>query len=61
MSCESKQEHSCHARLEVNGEQVELNAFVEEFISQTLLGMVKPLRGLGDIETITLKISRQAN
>ncbi len=60
MACESKPEHSCQAQLQVNGEQIELNLFIEELISQTVIGMVKSLRGVGDIETITLKVSRQA-
>ena len=60
MSCESKQESEYQVELNVNGESIELNSFVEDFISQAVIGMVKPLRGVGDVETITLKISRQA-
>ena len=60
MSCEPKQESEYKAELNVNGESIELNSFVENFISQAVAGMVKPLRGVGDVETITLKISRQA-
>jgi len=60
MSCEPKQEPEYQAELNVNGESIELNSFVENIISQAIVGMVKPLRGIGDVETITLKISRRA-
>ena len=60
MSCESAQETTYQAELQVNGEQIELNSFVENFISQTVVGMVKPLRGISDVETITLKVCRQS-
>ncbi len=52
------QKPAAMAELTVNGEKVELNDFVQGFISQTLIGMVKSLRGIGDIETIELKISK---
>jgi len=32
--------------------------FVENFISQTAIGMVKSLQGVGDIETFDLRISK---
>ncbi len=60
MSCEPKQESEYKAELNVNGESIELNSFIENLISQAVVGMVKPLRGVGDVETITLKISRRA-
>jgi len=44
--------------LTINGKKVDLNNFVQGFFSQTLIGMVKSLRGVGDIETIELKISK---
>ncbi len=46
--------------LEINGKEIELNDFVENFISQTVIGMVKSLRGVGDIETINLKVLKKA-
>ena len=58
MPCESKQESEYKAELNVNGESIELNSFVENFISQAVVGMIKPLRGVGDVEIITLKISK---
>ena len=60
MECKSKQKSNFNANLEVNEQNIELNAFVESFISQSVVGMLKPLRGVGDIETIVLKISNKA-
>lgn len=60
MVCDANQKPAANAELTVNGEKVELNNFVQGFISQTLIGMVKSLRGVGSIETIELKISKNA-
>ncbi len=54
----TNQKPAANAELAVNGEKVKLNNFVQGFISQTLIGMIKSLRGVGDIETIELKISK---
>ncbi|MHC4882438.1 MAG: hypothetical protein ACYTEN_05610 [Planctomycetota bacterium] len=59
MACDSNQKSVANADLVVNGEKIDLNCFVESFISKTVIGMVKSLRGVGDIETIDLKISKQ--
>ncbi len=56
--CESNRKCAANTELTVNGEKVDLNNFVQGFFSQTLIGMVKSLRGVGDIETIELKISK---
>ena len=60
MSCESNQESTTQANLKINGETVELNDFVESFMSQTVIGMVKSLRGVDDIKTISLEITNKA-
>ena len=60
MVCDSNQKSVTNADLTINGEKIELNSFVETFISQTVLGMVKSLRGVDNIETIDLKISKKA-
>jgi len=45
--------------LKVNGKEIKLNNFVENFISQTVIGMVKSLRGVGDVESINLRVSKK--
>ncbi len=58
MACETNQKLTARAELKVNGNEVKLNNFVENFISQTVIGMVKSLRGVSNnIETIGLKVS----
>ena len=57
MTCESNQEPTAHVELKVNGKDIGLNTFAEHFIAQTIVGMVKSLRGVGDVETISLKVS----
>lgn len=58
MSCESNCPCPSQVDLEVNGRKVELNAFVQGMIAETVKGMVGALRGVGDIETVSLKIKR---
>ncbi len=60
MVCEANQKPTAWVELKVNGKEIELNNFAQNFISQTVIGMVKSLRGVGDIETINLKVSRKA-
>jgi hypothetical protein len=60
MPCEPNEEPTAHVELKVNGRDIELNDFVESFISLTVIGMVKSLRGITDIQTVSLKISRRA-
>ncbi len=54
------QEPIARAELKVNGKKIKLNNFVESFISQTVIGMVKSLRGVGDIETVDLRVSKKS-
>ncbi len=58
MVCDANQKPVTNVDLTINGKKIELNSFVESFISQTVIGMVKPLRGVDNIETIDLKISK---
>ena len=60
MVCEPKQKPSDEVELKINGKEIELNSFAQNFISQTVIGMAKSLRGVGNVETISLKISRKA-
>ncbi len=59
MVCDVNQKPAANAELTVNGEKVDLNNFVQGFISQTLIGMVKSLRGVDRIETISLKVLKR--
>jgi hypothetical protein len=60
MTCDSKQEKKVNAELKINGGNIEMNNFVENFISQAVIGMVTSLRGVGNIEIIDLKICKKA-
>ena len=57
--CDLNQKSLVEANLKINGEKIELNDFVKSFISESITGMVKSLRGVGDIETIELNISKK--
>ena len=57
MVCDANQKPAANAELAINGEKVKLNNFIQGFISQAVIGMVKSLRGVDNIETIDLKIS----
>lgn len=59
MVCEANQKPTALVELKINGKEIELNNFVESLISQTVIGMVESLRGVGHIETINLKISKK--
>jgi len=59
MACKAKQRPVAQAQLKVNGKEIELNNFARNFISQTVIGMVKSLRGVGEIETVSLKIAEK--
>ena len=59
MVCEPKQEPTAEVELKVNGEEIELNTFARNIISQTVIGMAKCLRGVGEVETIGLEISKK--
>jgi hypothetical protein len=51
-------ESTIRAELLVNGGKVELNDFVQSFIGQAVIGMVRSLRGVGSIREIRLEISK---
>ena len=59
MECKSKHESGFNAELDVNGQKIELNSFVESFLSQAVIGMLKSLRGVNDIKTINVKIQKK--
>ena len=43
--------------IKVNGKNIPLTEFLEEFIANTIQGMLKSLRGVDEIEDIEIKIS----
>jgi len=57
-TCKPRQDAASRVKLKINGKSVELNSFVQNFLAETLLGMVKPLRGVGSVRTLTLNISK---
>ena len=59
MSCEPEHKSAVKVELKVNGEEIALNDFVKGFVSETLTGMVKSLRGVGEVKTISLEISKE--
>lgn len=59
MVCEVNQKPTARVELKVNGKEIELNNFAQNFISQTVISMVESLRGVGHVETINLKISKK--
>ncbi len=59
MVCHENQKPTHRVELKVNSKEIELNNFVENLISQTVIGMVKSLRGVGSVKTISLKVSKK--
>ena len=60
MTCEPDQKPTAKVELKVNGQDVDLNTFIEGFIAETVFGMVKSLRGVGNIDAIDLRIAKKA-
>jgi len=61
MVCEPDQEPTLQTDLTVNGQKIELNDFVQSFIGRAIIGMLASLRGVGDIQTVSLEISRPSD
>lgn len=59
MVCEPNEQVTRAVELRVNGEEVELNSFAQNIISHTVIGMVKSLRGVGEVETVSLAITKK--
>jgi hypothetical protein len=58
MVCEGDQKPELMAELVVNGQKIELTGFVQDFISRAVIGMVTSLKGVVDVQKVTLNISR---
>jgi hypothetical protein len=58
MVCERDQEPTLQTDLTVNGQKIELNNFVQSFMGRAIIGMLASLRGVGDIQSVSLEISK---
>ena len=58
MACERDQKPALKTELKVNGQEIELNSFVQGFMGLAVTGMLKSLKGVADVQTVTLNISR---
>ena len=58
MACERDQKPALKTELKVNGHQIELNNFVQGFMGLAVTGMIKSLKGVADVQTVTLSISK---
>ncbi|MFC1652288.1 hypothetical protein ACFL3F_01075 [Planctomycetota bacterium] len=58
MACESDSEKKGQVTLQVNGHNIELNDFVICMFTETVLGMLRSLRGIDEVKTVSLEIVR---
>jgi len=61
MTCESEQKPTLEIELLVNGSKVELNNFVQNFIGRAVVGMLTSLRGVSNVQSVSLKISKASD
>ncbi|MHC4076660.1 MAG: hypothetical protein ACYSRZ_09680 [Planctomycetota bacterium] len=61
MVCERDQEPTLQTDLTVNGQKIELNNFVQSFMGRAVIGMLASLRGVGDIQSVSLEISKASD
>jgi len=60
MACDRDQKPVLKTELKVNGHQIELNNFVQGFMGLAVTGMIQSLKGVTDVQTVTLSISKPA-
>ena len=60
MVCEQDPKPALVAELAVNGQKIELTSFIQDFIGRAVVGMVTSLKGVTDVQKVTLNISRPA-
>ncbi|MBL7185826.1 MAG: hypothetical protein ISS70_05845 [Phycisphaerae bacterium] len=58
MECERDQKPALETEVKVNAHQIELNNFVQDFMGLAVAGMIESLKGVADVQTVTLDISR---
>ncbi len=61
MTCEPEQKPTLQTELIVNGLRVELNSFVQNFIGRAVVGMLTSLRGVSDVQSVRVKISKPSD
>ena len=61
MVCERDQEPTLQTDLTVNGKKIELNNFIQSFMGRAIIGMLASLRSVGDIQTVSLEISKASD
>ena len=59
MSCESDVNSEVDVKLSINGDSVKINGFVQGFVANGVLGMLKSLKEIGDIENLKLEITKK--
>ena len=60
MGCQPCQKSDFTVELEVNGQKIKTNPFVEAFISNAVIGMVRSLNGVDEVESVDLKICKKS-
>ena len=58
MHCEPDQKPALKTELKVNGQEIELNNFVQGFVGLAVTGMLKSLKGVADVQTVALNITK---
>lgn len=59
MECKSCPKSDFTADLNINGKKVELNPFVQAFISNAVIGMTQSLENVDNVESLELKITKK--
>ncbi len=58
MACEPDHQSEIQAELTVNGQEIELNDFIQDMIGRAVIGMIGSLKGVADAQTVKLSISK---
>ncbi|MBI5183439.1 MAG: hypothetical protein HY999_03650 [Nitrospinae bacterium] len=53
---ETKEKREKKVKLNVDGKDIELNSFVEKIFKSTILGLIKPLKGVKNPKKVSIKI-----
>jgi hypothetical protein len=58
MVCEHDHKPEIQAQLTVNGQEIELNDFIQDLLGRAVIGMIGSLKGVTDPRAVTLNISK---